>query len=180
MKNINFIQSLPNKYKKSVTLWVRISLILSCILISAISVISINQLLELKILKDEQNKLRLSVASFNTVMQHKQTLKKQEETLKEQLYFINQIKHQTAYYAILIADIKKSLKNGSSLQSIILEPANIQVCIDCPQTQHASDIIGLLGKLPSIEGLHINSLQPKQHGAVTALRLNLRGAIKPS
>lgn len=180
MKNINFIRALPNKHKKSITLWAIISLGLSGIVIATMSILSISDFLILNALQKEHTKLSLSVASFNAIMQRKQTLKKQEQTLKEKLNFITNASQQTQQHASLMVHIKKSLKNVATLESIILEPAVIQLCIDCAQTQQASEIISSITKLPNITGLHVNSLQPKQQGATTALRLNLRGTIKPS
>lgn len=155
-----------------------ISLLITTSLIIGLSLMAGKEYLELRALNHTKKHLLGSIKSFNSTMQRKQELKKQEQTLKEQLNLIATAVKQTQQHALLMANIKKTLKNSATLESLTLENNAIQLCIDCTQTQQASEIITSLTQLPHIAGLHMNSLQPKQHGVATALRLNLRGTIQ--
>lgn len=180
MKNINFIKSISPSQASSIRIWLLSSSVFGFSLILCLSIAIWQEYFSLRILKRTQEQLHLSMTSFDSIMKHKQELKKQEQTIKEQLNLIAATNKQTQRHAQLIAHIKKTLKNSAMLESLNLESTDIQLCIDCAQTQQASEIISLLTQLPDISGLHMSSLQPKQQGATTGLRLNLRGTIKPS
>lgn len=180
MKHINFINPLPTAQISSIKRWIMSSLFLGTCVLIALSVISGNKYWQLSALKQEKLRLHQNRLAFNAAMQTKQELKKQEQALQSQLNLIESASKQTQQHAILLASIKQTLKNFASLESYTLESTGIQLCIDCTQTQQATEIVSSLTKLPDIAGLHMNSLQPKQHGPTTALRLNLRGTIKPS
>ena len=178
MKNINFINPISSSQASSIRAWFTSSLLLAASLIIGLSMMTGKQYLELRALNHEKEQLHTSTISFNSTMQRKQELKKQEQALNEQLNLVATTIKQTQQHALLMANIKKTLKNLATLESLALETNTIQLCIDCTQTQQASEIITSLSQLPNIAGLHMNSLQPKQQGATTALRLNLRGTIK--
>lgn len=180
MKHMNFIRPLPHNHKKSIRLWAVASVLLLTTLITAISILTIEDFLALNMLKKERDAAARSTSSFDTIMQRKQALKKQDQTLQEHVTLIANALKQTHHHAAVMTHIKKSLHNLAKLESFTLEPTYVNLCIDCTQTKQASEIISSLSQLPHIAGLHVRSLQPKQQGTTTALRLNVRGTVKLS
>ena len=178
MKNINFIKPISPAQASSMRMWLISSLFLGISLIVCMGIATLQDYFTLRILKLTKKQLNQNMSSFNTIMQRKQELKKQEHAIQEQLNVIANANKQTQQQIAFMVHIKKALKNSASLESFSFESAAVQLCIDCTQTQHASEIISSLGQMPDIASLHMSSLQPKQQGAVTALRLNLRGTIK--
>lgn len=180
MKHINFIKPISASQASSITVWLCSSLALTISMIIYLGIISWHEYWNLQTLKNTQQRLHLNVASFDTVMRRKQELKKQEQMIKDQLHLIATASKQTQRHALYLAHIKKTLKSWAALESLNLESTGIQICIDCAQTQQAHEIISSLAQLPDVTELHMSSLQPKQQGNITALRLNLRGTIKQS
>lgn len=178
MKNINFIKPISSSQASSIRLWLTGSLLVGCALILGMGIVTWQEYFYLRALQHNKERLQNTLISFNTIMQKKQELKKQEQIIKDQLNLIVSAGKQTQQHAQLMTHIKRTLKNTLLLESFNLESNNLQLCIDCAQTQQASEIITSLAQLPDISSLHMNSLQPKQQGTTTALRLNLRGTIK--
>lgn len=178
MKNINFIKPIPPSKALAMKTWIIISLFWGTSLILCMCIVTWQDYFNLGTLKNTKKQLLQKVNSFSSIMERKQELKKKEQALKEQLNLIASSNQQTQQHILLMTHIKKALKNTATLESFNLESTDIQLCIDCTQSQQASEIVTSLAQVPNITGLYMSSLQPKQQGAITALRLNLRGTIK--
>ena len=132
-----------------------------------------------KSLRKEIKHRSLRVASFDSVMKQKQDLKQKDTFLTHQLTFITATTCAALRYATLLQNVKKSLKKAQ-LESLSIDAKKIGLCIDCAQTNHAMGITTALAQMPSISNLHLRSLQPKQQGAATTIRLTLQGMVQSS
>lgn len=180
MKHSNFINPASNKQIFSLVVWRASSLLLLIASILALSIVTVQKYVHLKSLRKEIKQRSIRVAMFDSVMKQKQDLKQKDDFLNNQLTFINTTRQNTHNYATLLQNVRKTLKKWAHLESLSLDTKKIGLCVDCTQTSHAMGIVTALAQLPSLGQLQMRSLQPKQQGTASAIRLTLQGVVQSS
>lgn len=176
MKNINFLNSISAKQHNELTRWYRISCALLMVLIASGILIELKQLHSMRNLKTEFSQLKSNALQFDTLINTKQKLKKEELELAGKMQVINEYisKSPATYGQLLLIGRAKIIQ----LESLSVENQNICINGYCNGAQDATGIMQQCNSTHCFNQLKLTAMYPKTTQQKTMIHISLKGTLK--
>jgi len=176
MKTINFITALSPRRHKELTRWYQLSTLLLIAILAAITITTGRQYLLFAALNKQV--AQETATTFTTTMNNMHALKLQEQELEKKLASIAPFATPKNNPAHILDLIHKTMSGSSFIESVVLDKTTITMVVLCAQTAQAMEIISSLQKLPELEGLTLQSLQPQQHAEQSVVRVMMKATLQ--
>jgi uncharacterized tellurite resistance protein B-like protein len=176
MKHLNLINTLSRHQHAEIIRWYRSSLALLAVLLVACGVVEYQNWQKYTKINAEKLMIQSKTTSFNSIMERKQKLKKEESDLQSKLSVLDAYQAKNNASIDFLSKLNKIA--NFQLASVSLNKKSITISGYCATTQEATRVIQTISSMPAIKQVKLSSLSPKTISQKSLLQLTLRGVLK--
>lgn len=175
-QSVNLINTLDHRQHKEIVRWYRNSCALLMVILCSAFIVEYRQWQAYKKIASEKASMQTKTIQFNTLMERKQKLKKEETELQSKLTTLEHYNTKKNNSVEFVSKLNKIAH--FQLASISLNKHSVTMSGYCTTTHQATQIIHTISQLPSIKNIKLSSLSPKIVANKPLLQLTLRGSLK--